>query len=327
MEKRARTDEPADADVASRKTRAPYVAKACDTCRWRKSKCDGNQPCGHCSLHSKKCHYSTTRDSNASNTNTTRVPFQPRTDTQPSFSTIDQLGGLLADVHSQLATLTARIDIAQGQDGLRAPFGRNHVVSSNLNSNIAESPRLRFCGPTSPNFSLNMAQIKLTDKEASSSGKRPRLPTMDEDMSDREVGSISDSSSHHTQVNPSAISSDRTLAHLNTFATLDQALRLLETYQEIIGHFHPILDFARLKQHAEKCFSRTTSGDIALDEDDFITLHLALSMALVAEGKSSIRLERSRLGCVFDMANARITSPAAVVTQVTVALLVVSVKV
>lgn len=329
MEKRARTDEPSDADVASRKTRAPYVSKACDTCRWRKSKCDGNQPCGHCDLYSKTCQYSTTRDNNASNANTARGPFQQRTDKDLSFSTIDQLGGLLTDLHTQLATLTARMDIAQCQDGWRAPLGGTHIVSSNLNSKIAvgPSPRLRFCGPTSPNFSLNMAQIKLTDYEDNSPNKRSRLPTMDEDVSDRDVDSISDSYTHHMHVNSSAISSDRTLAHLNAFATLDQALRLLETYQETIGNFHPILDFARLKQHAEKCFSKTTSGDIALDEDDFITLHLALSIALVAEGKSSIRLERSRLGCVFDMANSRITSPAAAVTQVTVALLMVSDKV
>lgn len=44
------------------KKRAPYAAKACDTCRRRKGRCDGRRPCEYCLSRSSECSYSETSD-------------------------------------------------------------------------------------------------------------------------------------------------------------------------------------------------------------------------------------------------------------------------
>lgn len=44
------------------KRRAPYAAKACDSCRRRKGRCDGRRPCEFCLSRSSECSYSETSD-------------------------------------------------------------------------------------------------------------------------------------------------------------------------------------------------------------------------------------------------------------------------
>ncbi|KAJ0116295.1 hypothetical protein J7T55_005241 [Diaporthe amygdali] len=144
------------------------------------------------------------------------------------------------------------------------------------------------------------------------------MPTMDDD---HESDCTMEDPSYILHATPARVFLDRSLTNLRHCATPDQAVRLLETYQEIIGDLHPILDISRLKQQAIHYFSKATCEDVAIDEDDLITLHLTQSIALIADGKSSIQLERSRLGCIYDMANQAVMSPATRDMQATMALL------
>lgn len=224
----------------------------------------------------------------------------------------------MVDLQAQLAALTARIDSGAALDVVPAVPVR--FWSSTRRASAPERPSLRFCGPTSPNFSLNMAEIQLMEDEGDTRSRMHKIPTMDDGHeSDRTM----EDPSHVLRATPARIFLDRSLANLRHCATPDQAVRLLETYQEIIGDLHPILDISRLKQQAIQYFSKAACEDVAIDEDDLVTLHLTQSIALIADGKSSIQLEKSRLGCICDMANQRVMSPASRDVQVTMALLMV----
>lgn len=49
---------PAESTETAVKRRAPYASKACDACRRRKGRCDGQEPCEYCVGRGWECNYS-----------------------------------------------------------------------------------------------------------------------------------------------------------------------------------------------------------------------------------------------------------------------------
>lgn len=212
---------------------------------------------------------------------------------------------------------------------------------------VARSPAVscrtarHFYGPTSPYFSLNVAQNKVSDKTSPKARESTeRLPSIDQDDSDGDE--MEDDNASH--ISPSSCRKTSTghgvnvmpwadLFKLPFHLTLQEAVRLLEVYQEVVGEFHPILDITFLTHLAERWYawSRSGAADIGKagssdvgDEDSYLALILVIAIALRAENTlpQSQIFKQIHNSCCANV-NAKLVSPATTVTDVVIALLAV----
>ncbi|KAK0382773.1 hypothetical protein NLU13_9869 [Sarocladium strictum] len=286
------------------------------------------------------------------------VPGQQPKDTAWMPDAITSLSSLVMNLHQQVASLNARIEQANSAPTTaesanatnpastpaqacvkasdQSPQGTNHSLDDEQGSR-AEQPSIEdasaesqlasgkyqpmgsFHGPTSPDFSLNMAQKQACAEKASPNsegGVTVGLPSIDDQQSDEEDederSDNRDSSS--TRQDPCAGKSNNTQrqGHGQGFQQLQprlrfefdeipqrlslrESLRLLRVYEEVVGPFHPIVDIAVLSQHLEVLYHyydehstrHGTPATPGLDKDKYLVLSLVLSIALFAENTPS----------------------------------------
>lgn len=167
----------------------------------------------------------------------------------------------------------------------------------------------RFCGPTSPYYSLNAAHIKLSQTSAQGvSDQGRKLPQIDEDHIDDEDDATSPMSQHSSSSSSSSSPPylRKLFQSLKSFSIREIA-QLLRTYHKVIGELHPILNVDALLEQTQ-AWLKGTKDRTMLDEDDAIILHLALSIAMVAESETLFTVRTSSLASIDELVNARVTT-------------------
>ncbi|KAJ9148692.1 Zn(2)-C6 fungal-type DNA-binding domain protein [Pleurostoma richardsiae] len=199
-------------------------------------------------------------------------------------------------------------------------------------SNTASSlPRSEFYGPTSPDYSLNMAQIKLWQRSCSKTAPEKPIPAIiDEDETDDE-GAGNDGWQEDAGL-AQLRTKDQTqrLLHFRSLFNVREAVRLLLVYQEVVGEYHPILDIDMLVKQVEWWYSWHTtqppSGLSAEDENTLLVTNLAIMVALCAEstspGSGSSEMGETIYACCQDLINAKLASPTPSLKHVVIMLLV-----
>ncbi|RMZ84305.1 hypothetical protein DV738_g506, partial [Chaetothyriales sp. CBS 135597] len=339
---------------ASNKRRAPYAPRACDACRKRKGRCDGLRPCEYCSSRSAECNYTYTVDDRQNNETTTATATTTVVGTRPpqnhESSSIESLSALVRSMQEHLATLSAQVqasvaanppqivkpaDIDDGC-GINAPeiVVPEPDMLDPLLANTARRAVKRFVGPTSVDYSFNVAELRATHGKHAhqQSSSQRKLPSMEEDQSDEEDHILLEhistpGSALSTSTQPSPVAS---LLHFKTLVNHDEAVRLVYVYKDIVDQLHPIYSIDRLLDDIEKVYNwppqlqtHAISAPPTLPDDlSLLIINVVLCIALCTETLAQSPHCKTILSACENMINAKVVSASLGVKQVTLALLV-----
>jgi hypothetical protein len=226
--------------------------------------------------------------------------------------------------------------------GPAVPPPRDAQVNTNATSthnaptvavaNTSKPSTRRFYGPTSPDYSLNAATIKLRLAQAPPGGPtipEETNPSLEDDHTDDDERTLIQDEGHGSGVQERLAKTRlrQCLAQLPWLIAKNDALRLLNVYHEVIGRLHPILDPKRLVEQAEACYvfhSKPTSDASILHEDTILILYLALSIALAAEPVSQSYVGKTLYKGVEHLVKLKLASEVSSLDHVLIALLAVS---
>jgi hypothetical protein len=188
----------------------------------------------------------------------------------------------------------------------------------------------RFCGPTSPDYSLNAAEIKLRQAQAPPGGTsliEENNPSLDDDHSDEDQHNLVQGG-HGSGAQSRATSARlrQCLVQLPRLLARNETLRLLNVYQEVIGHLHPILNFQGLIEQAEASYMphrRSPSDPLTIQDDTILILFLALAIALAAETGSQSYVGMTLYKSVEHLIKLKLASEVSSLDHVLIALLAV----
>lgn len=282
----------------SERKRPIYVQLACHSCKQRKIRCDGCSPCASCEKHSEECFY----EAGSEHAQRHRHPKMRKTQVEPEMpneapgldfepvspatalrrslalcnSGFEALGDTFASLDKRLSALEKRRSDTSLDNcsPFRKPTPYSAVTVTNDNVLSAVGDRRRgsvFAGPTSANFSFQIADLMSRSKSGHSSENKRGDDSADIATEDEIEVCVSpeDDASHEDRLIEGEI-------------TLAEAVRLLRVYNDVMNSLHPILDVDALVCQAEGLFAagRTITKPTA---DDTCLLRLVIAVALLAE--------------------------------------------
>ncbi|RYP14187.1 hypothetical protein DL765_006548 [Monosporascus sp. GIB2] len=175
-----------------------------------------------------------------------------------------------------------------------------------------------FYGPTSPDYSLNAAQIKMLNTRQQPTGSRmQKIPSLNENLSDEEdqSGDLDDDLEHAGAQDATRLVPPRELLQFRNLLPKSEAVRLLNVYQEVIGELHPICNVECLTEQLNRWYNWPSSAqglrrrsELAAEENSLLILGLALAVALSAESVSRSEVARTLYSGYKDIAQGRLTA-------------------
>lgn len=149
-----------------------------------------------------------------------------------------------------------------------------------------------FCGPTSPEYSLNAAQRRMQSDGASGPGSGSAIsPSVDEDPSDDgQDQPYSPGTEYTLPFQPNKQMLQPSLLEFRTLLPKNEAIRVLLLYHSMMGELHPICDIELMVKQTEACYTRPIAElsspgpeGLAINENDLLLINLALTVALCTE--------------------------------------------
>ncbi|KAF1930824.1 uncharacterized protein M421DRAFT_57227 [Didymella exigua CBS 183.55] len=257
-----------------RAKRNRYISIACNECKRRKIKCNGQTPCQRCGNLSLECLYAP----NCCNNFKESDEFKQMTAHMARLQ--QQLDDMLQTVHS----LCRQSDVHPDGTPLTAqlpPPPPKHPRSTSF------SKHPRFHGPTANAFNLGVARSSLQTMGITAADDG------DGDGDGEEVATH-DATPRASPSAPAApLHADKDAVWALSKA---EALRLVHVWYEEQGIMYPILDLDKLLRHADMLFSfveaaarsglmqRAMPGADAIMDDQTSVLKLVLAITLVMEG-------------------------------------------
>ncbi|KAL7952824.1 hypothetical protein V8C34DRAFT_322394 [Trichoderma compactum] len=305
--KRATAD---DADSEPKKRRARYALRACCECKRRKVRCDGHLPCEHCQSRSIQCIYDT--DPNlltncACDASTQRNDCtEHKSDSIEDTSEIRRLARLVENMQSQINVL---IELNKGPSNGHGQSGHPaNIVCTKTSTSSSCSVRScsdsaseqdsakhsspRYWGATSSDYTLNVVRfcIRPVESQLVASCRHRKIacysPTpAPHSPSDNYEGMTELSESR--QRTRACFCSDctRCLRKLGKA----RALQLIDVYQEVVGHLHPVVDIEQQKSQLDTIYAVLESAKEArstypeIEQDSLDITKIVLSIALLAQ--------------------------------------------
>ncbi|KAM3418737.1 hypothetical protein BST61_g4711 [Cercospora zeina] len=294
-----------------RARRNRYVSLACNECKRRKIKCNGQNPCQRCGNLNLECVYAP----NCCNGFKESQEFKDMSGHISSLqeqvnSLYEQLNQLRAHVSGQLATTThasgTPIDPSlQQYPAQRASFAATQsspggpVSPSRFHRPRASSQsQNRYKGPTSVAFNLGVAKTSLESMGIAGQGE--------EDVSGSgEAGSGTAEGTPQRSPAPKSSQICQTIhADKDPIWSIPQeeAVRLCRVYEDEMGLMYPVLDIDKIVNYAAKLYQfmeaarraglmqQGLPGADAIDDEETNILKLVLATALTTEagGRSEL---------------------------------------
>ncbi|KAJ5524018.1 hypothetical protein N7494_010668 [Penicillium frequentans] len=260
-------------DDRPRKKRRKYIARACNECKRRKIKCNGETPCHRCGRQRIECVYveNAPQENVGDQENFDRLFEQMR-------SMQDQIISLSAAVrsvtHSEASPLTgARPSVVGHSSGSYGPIPTQRSIRRV--STARETP---FQGPTTSAFSFDLAKSSLQQR-----GIVERNEAGDEGDVTQEPSPLASPSAPNRELEV------RQAVDPLWSISKDEALRLCRVYEEEMGMMYPVLELSELLDQVHRLYglmSRSTSPTNftgTLDREDVSILRLVFACALTAE--------------------------------------------
>ncbi|KAF3065672.1 hypothetical protein CFAM422_009540 [Trichoderma lentiforme] len=306
--KRATTD---DTDSEPRKRRARYALRACCECKRRKVRCDGHLPCEHCRSRSIQCIYDT--DPNLLTNcacdalNQQKDCTEHNSNSTEDTSEIGRLARLVENMQSQINVL---IELnkgpSHGQGGhpsstvdTKSPTSSSCSVrscsESTCEQDSAKHSSPRYWGATSSDYTLNVVRfcIRPVESHMTSSCRHQKIACYSPDPAPDNYEGVEEPSGLRKRTSPCFCSDcTRCLRKLGKI----RALQLIDVYQEVIGHLHPVVDIEQQKSQVNTIYAllesaqETSSTHPDIEQDSLDITKIVLSIALLAQttGQSKI---------------------------------------
>ncbi|OAX82889.1 hypothetical protein ACJ72_02757 [Emergomyces africanus] len=276
-----------DSGTHTRTKRNRYISLACNECKRRKIKCNGQMPCQRCGHLSLECLY-------APNCCTRNIKDSEefRSMKEHIETLQDQVNTLFANVNDLYQkTDSATVESnAYGREASRSISQPSHD-SQNQSSSLSRSNHPRFHGPTSTTFSFHVAKSSLRTM-----GITPAEDGTLELFAGQDA-TPADSPPPQQQQLPL---SPQLRVHPNKdplwVIKREEAIRLCRVYEREIGVMYPFLDIEKLITHTNLLFTfleaasrtgfakRFKPGPDMLTDDETCILKMVLAIMLIVEG-------------------------------------------
>jgi hypothetical protein len=203
-----------------------------------------------------------------------------------------------------------------------------------VSPSLPRRPTNSFCGPTSPEYSLNAAQRRMQSDRTSGPGSASAIsPSVDTDHSDdgndQPYSPETDYALPFNQPNKQVL--QPSLLEFRNSLPKDEAVRILLIYHSMMGDLHPICDIERMVQQVDACYTRPISElglpgpqGSAISENDLLIINLALTIALCTETGPLSETGRTIYENCRDVIQTRLASLTTDIKHVYVVFLVVS---
>ncbi|EER26054.1 Fungal specific transcription factor, putative [Coccidioides posadasii C735 delta SOWgp] len=270
----------------TRTKRNRYISLACNECKRRKIKCNGQVPCQRCGHLGLECLYAP----NCCSSN-----FKESEEFRSMKKHIEQLQEQVNTLFSNITELYRKsestpIDPSQfSREASRSISGQPPVYDGhNVPPTKPRSKHPRFHGPTSTAFNFDVAKSSLQTM-----GIAPV------DDGTHELFTAQDATPAQTPPQQ-ALAYPQLLAHPNKdplwVIKREEAIRLCRNYEEEIGLMYPIFDIEKLITQTNLLFTfleaadrtgfakRFKPGADCLSDDDTSNLKMVLAVALIVEG-------------------------------------------
>ncbi|RAH41501.1 transcription factor domain-containing protein [Aspergillus brunneoviolaceus CBS 621.78] len=287
----------------TRTKRNRYISIACNECKRRKIKCNGQVPCQRCGHLNLECRYAP----NCCNNNfKDSEEFRSMKDQIKTLQ--DQVNSLfsnLKDLRSQRSSLDPPGFDGFSRDGSQSVFTPMHAPLG--------KPRMkhpRFQGPTSSAFNFDVARSSLQ-----SMGIAPAEEITD-DLTTAHA-TPAGSPPHVGQL----VSTIHPTKDPIWVIKRDEALRLCQVYEEEVGIMYPLIDIEQVAQQVNLLYTfveaatrtgfaqRGLPGADGLHDDSTLLLKMILAITLVIEGGGQSELARRLYLNVKPVAEAKIWDP------------------
>ncbi|KAL4805005.1 hypothetical protein BDV18DRAFT_161405 [Aspergillus unguis] len=267
-------------DTAPRKRRRKYIAKACNECKRRKIKCNGERPCGRCGRQRISCVYDNAADPGA---------------TEVSGTGIERLYEQMSAMQAQISALTASVHSLTQSNASGPGTARQDVMRPHRRISMV-SKESAFQGPTTSGYSFDLAKSSLKQRGIEI---------------ERNEGEVTREPSPLPTPPTPSLGSSHVGDPLWRIGKAE-ALRLCRVYEEEMGAMYPVVELEDLLQNVELLYGETDTGwprvsaidsDGDLDSDNVNILRLVFACALTAEACGNSELAMSLFQTVRDAAD------------------------
>ncbi|KAF4547481.1 Fungal specific transcription factor domain-containing protein 77 [Elsinoe fawcettii] len=288
-----------------RAKRNRYISIACNECKRRKIKCNGNSPCQRCGNLNLECVYAP----NCCGTNfkDTEEFRQMNSHISSLQEQVDALFANVSSLRNELASSNPPLDPSlqtgyMGNQGIPSPAPMLSPSHNRTKSQSGPRPPT-FRGPTSSAFSFDVAKSSLHTMgiapENAADGDRTEnvTPAGSPRLDNLPI--------------PPMVSTARPQAKDPIWSvSRDEALRLLGVYEQEMHEMYPVVSMAHLRTHTNTlykfidAFFRASMmrldlpGSDAIHDEDTNLLKLVLATALIVEGQGKSELGQRLFDCV-----------------------------
>ncbi|KAI2636626.1 fungal-specific transcription factor domain-containing protein [Xylaria nigripes] len=289
-----------------RSKRNRYISIACNECKRRKIKCNGETPCGRCGHLSLQCLYAP----NCCATSVKDSDEFKRMAAQVNHLQ-EQVEALFNNLNSLRAETSRTSPNTYQQDrGLTGPSTSSTPSSTTMTlPPLPRQPPFAFRGPTSNNFTLDVAKNTLhkmgyscPNDNAEANGLAHEAPNESPKLASR--------------LNPLI---DNAMTDALWELDKEEMIRLCRVYQEEVGIMYPILRIETVISHAktlaawmESAKKSSFSGgqDRIVDDSKTLLLKMVLCGALLVEGHGNSTYAQKIFAGIKHIANQMLMSDA-----------------
>ncbi|KAI1060495.1 hypothetical protein LB506_007057 [Fusarium annulatum] len=283
-----------------RSKRGKYISKACNECKRRKSKCNGQNPCVRCVQHSLNCVYAPSSSLSQSDSSTKIIKSLSQQVTQLQ----DNLHELRKDRRTSVVT---GVSPGQGPESASgASLGRPPSLSTNAQDDASDltihphavPPRITPSSAGQPrqpavNYTFN---LELARQHLRAQGSRAG------DSESSDPANISEPLRDGPPIAPDSWNFTKSTIDPLWFMDKQEALRLCQVYEEEIGNSYPFLTLSSLVDNAHKLYDAMEAGSrsgfafvslpgpplITADEIDILRLALSSALTIETSGSSGL---------------------------------------
>ncbi|KAF2018901.1 hypothetical protein BU24DRAFT_364238 [Aaosphaeria arxii CBS 175.79] len=273
----------------ARAKRNRYISIACNECKRRKIKCNGQTPCQRCGNLSLECLYAPNCCNN----------FKDSDEFKQMSAHISTLQDQVEQLFANLTSLKSQVD-TQSMGSIGTPYQNPEYARSmsihtpmippspaqQRSKSFSKHPR--FHGPTSSAFNLGVAKSSLKTM-----GITGAEDVEDEGVVTQDVTPMGSPPQSNAALSKGSLHIDKDPIWS---LTKSEAVRLIQVWQEEMGMMYPFMDIEKMLRYADLLFSFVEAasrsglmqgsrpGHDAIMDDRTSILKLILAISLVLEG-------------------------------------------
>lgn len=233
---------------------------------------------------------------------------------------MDVVTSLRAQLHRLESALDACAQSNDGRGQTVPPQILPAPESAPRGESASERQQSGFCGPTSPEYSMNVVRMTLRRRGILEAPPlyQPSLPSFDSDHTTLPETSTSQP--------PCRAEAQRQLRHFRSRLTLADAKKAISVYGELVGALHDFVDIDKMQDQLATwyCRSPAEGPDSQSDFVALIIFNLMLAIAARAGTNALYAASASTMQTVLRCAvDASVASCTPTIKQVTIALLLV----